>query len=287
MISYDLILIPAFILSAVVGKKWRVKLDQKVISVIVMVLIATISAWGGNTIPLNEILTVLLLSTLYCVVTIAVTYAVGTAFVRGNSRRLKSINLSSLKYGGIVLIAWPIGFLLKSLTIPFDNLISGELLILIVLVGLTTSENISLKGLIRHGRNGLIASGISIIGSLISGILLSLFLDIRMPVSLTITLGMGWYTFTGPLIASATGSVTLGILGFIANFLREQLTFILVPIIPGDPRTLISIGGATTMDDTLAIYTSSLGSDSTLPALINGVVLTILIPILLPLIISF
>jgi uncharacterized membrane protein YbjE (DUF340 family) len=68
-----------------------------------------------------------------------------------------------------------------------------------------------------------------------------------------VALGMGWYSFTGPYLASA-----------------------------GD-----AVGGATTMDNTLPLYTALYGSSFALYAFDNGVILTALVPVMVPVIHQF
>jgi uncharacterized membrane protein YbjE (DUF340 family) len=45
-----------------------------------------------------------------------------------------------------------------------------------------------------------------------------------------VALGMGWYSFTGPYLASA-GDAVGGAYGLLVNFLREQFTFLLGPVL--------------------------------------------------------
>ncbi len=80
-----------------------------------------------------------------------------------------------------------------------------------------------------------------------------------------------------------------GYLAFLANFLREQLTYLLVPLIVITgfrDASLVSIGGATSMDDTLPIYRLYMGETGGFIAFINGFVITIVLPELLPYVIT-
>lgn len=103
--------------------------------------------------------------------------------------------------------------------------------------------------------------------------------------SVAISLGMGWYTFTGVLLS--VHSSFLSFLGFMSNLLRELLTYVIYPLLPERYRISgISIGGATTMDTTLPVILRFGGSDAALLAFVHGMVLTLVIPVLLPLVIS-
>jgi uncharacterized membrane protein YbjE (DUF340 family) len=49
---------------------------------------------------------------------------------------------------------------------------------------------------------------------------------------------------------------------------------------------LISVGGATTMDDTLPVYVSVLGRDYSVASISNGLLLTVVVPIVVPLVLT-
>ncbi|MFB6490927.1 MAG: lysine exporter LysO family protein [Thermoproteus sp. AZ2] len=101
-----------------------------------------------------------------------------------------------------------------------------------------------------------------------------------------VAVGMGWYSFTGPYLLSASHDAVLASIGFLANFLREQATYILTPALARymPPYAAIAMGGATTMDNTLPLYRAVYGSEYVVPAVINGVLLTILTPFIVPLV---
>ncbi len=70
--------------------------------------------------------------------------------------------------------------------------------------------------------------GLAVAGSLLAGLVLSPILRVPLRASLAVALGFGWYTFDGPAVAAYAGPY-LGVMAFLANFLREQLTFAVVP----------------------------------------------------------
>jgi uncharacterized membrane protein YbjE (DUF340 family) len=101
-------------------------------------------------------------------------------------------------------------------------------------------------------------------------------------------MGMGWYSLVGPLLSVKFGPA-IGTLAFLTNFLREQLTYLLVPsiVVAGFRNvTLVSIGGATSMDDTLPIYRLYMGETGGFIAFVNGFVITMILPELLPYVIT-
>jgi uncharacterized membrane protein YbjE (DUF340 family) len=123
----------------------------------------------------------------------------------------------------------------------------------------------------------------SIIGTIVSGYLLAL------PVNeaSAIGAGFGWYSLSGVLIAKLY-DIQIGSLAFLTNIFRELLAIILIPILAkiGGKLTLIAPGGATTMDTTLPLIIKSSGTEIGVIAFVNGVILSSLVPILVPLLIK-
>ena len=99
----------------------------------------------------------------------------------------------------------------------------------------------------------LIPIGVAI-GSLLGGSVVSLFFPQSLRECLAISSGMGWYSLSGILLTKA-GNATGGTISFLANVMRELLTFVSVPFIAKHINYYCAIapGGATAMDTTLAI----------------------------------
>lgn len=102
-------------------------------------------------------------------------------------------------------------------------------------------------------------------------------------ISPAVALGMGWYSFTGPYLARQ--DALQGAYGLLVNFLREQLTYLLAPLAArrSPPAAVLAMGGATTMDNTLPLYVALYGPAFAVHAMANGVLLTVAVPILVPL----
>ena len=102
-------------------------------------------------------------------------------------------------------------------------------------------------------------------------------------VALATSSAYGWYTLAGPVLAAHVGPA-FGLLGFLTNFLRENLTMILSPVV--GPRVgaegLSAMGGATAMDSTLYFITSFGEAEAGSLALTSGIVLTLLASLLVP-----
>ncbi len=123
-------------------------------------------------------------------------------------------------------------------------------------------------------------------GSIAGSILLGFFLGAPAGESAAIGAGFGWYSFSGVMLTKLH-SIELGTLAFLTNVSREVLSILLIPTVAryGGPHAAVAPGGATTMDVTLPIIVRAAGPDMALMAFINGLVLTILVPILIPLLV--
>jgi uncharacterized membrane protein YbjE (DUF340 family) len=134
---------------------------------------------------------------------------------------------------------------------------------------------------IRLDRSMFLAPVVTLLAAGIVGLLFALFFRITPAVAF----GLGWYSFTGPYLASV-GDAAGGAYGLLVNFLREQLTFLLAPPLAKRLGKLgvLAMGGATTMDNTLPLYTALYGSSFALYAFANGVLLTAVVPVAVPLI---
>jgi uncharacterized membrane protein YbjE (DUF340 family) len=92
----------------------------------------------------------------------------------------------------------------------------------------------------------------------------------------------GWYSLAGPLVAQAAGP-TLGLIAFLVNFLRENLTMTASPLLAraGGAEGIIAAGGATSMDTTMLFAVEHGGRHAGATALATGTVLTLVAPFLL------
>ncbi|MGC8571263.1 MAG: lysine exporter LysO family protein [Caldivirga sp.] len=280
--------IVVFAASIIIGKLTPVavsKASDKLVMPIVITLIFTISLWGGGQLTsVSGAGFLITYSLTYALLSVALSYVVGV--MMGERRRngsFRPMSKAPLVFILTLTVGWLLGVVLH--VVGVGSIVEAELIALAGIIGLSSSRVMSIKSLIAGGRIGAEAGVSALLGSVIAGSLLSFIFNIRLNTSLAIALGMGWYTFTGPVVALYAGPY-YGLLAFLSNFLREQLTFILVPFIPGSPQALISIGGATTMDDTLPVYVSVLGKDYSVASISNGLLLTILVPIIVPLVLT-
>src|SRR6056297_1262587 len=127
-----------------------------------------------------------------------------------------------------------------------------------------------------------------IIGTFFGTFIASLFLNMVAKEALAVGAGFGWYSLSAVLITKLH-SVELGSIAFLTNVFRELITIISLPFIVRYICKIQAIGsgGATTMDVTLPLIKKLAGEQVAIPAFISGVILSTLVPILVPFILSF
>ncbi|MCT4614672.1 MAG: lysine exporter LysO family protein [Marinifilaceae bacterium] len=121
-----------------------------------------------------------------------------------------------------------------------------------------------------------------IIGSLIGAGLVSFLLkEVGVIDAMAVGAGFGYYSLSSIFITELRGE-TLGVIALLSNIMREIITLLAVPIFVkyfGKLAGIVS-GGATSMDTTLPIITKYSGKEWAVISIFNGIVLTILVPII-------
>jgi uncharacterized membrane protein YbjE (DUF340 family) len=127
----------------------------------------------------------------------------------------------------------------------------------------------------------MIALG-SIIGSMAGGFIIGLPYN----ESGAIGAGFGWYSLSAVLLSDY--SAEIGAVAFITNVCREIFALMAIPFIAKYIGKLESIApaGATAMDTSLPVVARATDSKTAVVSFISGVVLSLLVPILVPLLIS-
>lgn len=126
------------------------------------------------------------------------------------------------------------------------------------------------------------------VGALVAGMVFAFVAGTALPVAMATSLAFGWYTLAGPLVLARAGAL-LGLLAFLTNFLRENLTMVLSPVVGGRLRGegLAALGGATAMDTTLYFVTRYGDRDAGSLALASGLILTVSASLIVPLVLAF
>lgn len=127
-----------------------------------------------------------------------------------------------------------------------------------------------------------------IVGSLVGVAAISIFTpEIQIKEALAVGAGFGYYSLSSIFITQISGE-TLGVIALLSNILREIITLLAVPIFVKYFGKLAGIasGGATAMDTTLPIISKYTGKEWAIIAVFSGIVLTILVPFLVPFILE-
>lgn len=127
----------------------------------------------------------------------------------------------------------------------------------------------------------LVATG-SLVGTTLGGLVINLPLN----ESSAVGAGFGWYSLSGVLLAKIY-RVETGALAFMTNVIRELLAILLIPLLARRIGKVVAVapGGATTMDTTLPLIARVTDTETTLVAFVNGLVLSLLVPVLVPLLV--
>ncbi|MGP8067383.1 MAG: lysine exporter LysO family protein [Thermoplasmata archaeon] len=166
--------------------------------------------------------------------------------------------------------------------VPTDNTIEWALYVLLALVAFDLPLNWT--GL----RSVWVPLTAATTAALVAGALFAVVSGIALPVAMGTSLAFGWYTLAGPLVLARAGAV-LGLLAFLTNFLRENLTMVLSPLVGRRLRGegLTALGGATAMDTTLYFVTRYGDRDAGGLALASGLILTVAASLIVPLVLAF
>jgi uncharacterized membrane protein YbjE (DUF340 family) len=199
-----------------------------------------------------------------------------------------------LKLTASILVSIIIGVLLgytvlgSGVTEAIDTAINYTLGLLLLAVGISLGLNKSVfKQASRLGWK-IILIPISIAaGSILGSLLVSFLVETSAVETAAVGAGFGWYSLSAILLTKLSGP-ELGAIAFLANTFRELLTFLILPFAVKYLGKIVSIapGGATMMDVTLPLLRELGGEEVILPAFFSGAVLSSLVPLVVPLIIS-
>lgn len=165
-----------------------------------------------------------------------------------------------------------------------DYLLTGSLMFIYICAGITMGANRNVfKYLKTVGFKVIFLSCAALGGSIVGGIISGILLKLPLHISVISAGGMSFYSLTGAFMIQMYGA-KMATYGFIVNMIREFSTFLFLPLLAriskGSP---ITVGGAAAMDTALVPITRAIGSELGLVTLITGTILTIIIPLLLPL----
>ena len=184
-----------------------------------------------------------------------------------------------------------VGGVLAALTPVFswftDDVTSWLLYVLLFLVGMQMIlGEVDIVGSFKDPLTIALPAA-TITGTLLASCLVPFVTQLTLSEALAVGSGFGWYSLSGVLIADM-GNPVLGSIAFLSNLFRESVAFMLIPLLAGYGRrhAAVSVAGATSMDVTLPILEQYCGAEFVPLALAHGVILTAIVPFLVPLFLS-
>ena len=168
--------------------------------------------------------------------------------------------------------------------LPFETDLSKyALYVLMFLVGISIgTDTESLQLIRRQGYRLLFVPLATILGTFTGVVIVMFFIEsISLREGLAVGAGFGYYSLSS-IILSEIHSDALGTVALLANVIRELTTLLLAPlmVIIFGKLGPVAAAGATSMDTSLPIITTTSGKDFAVIAVFHGIVLTILVPML-------
>ncbi|MDD3266811.1 MAG: LysO family transporter [Burkholderiales bacterium] len=283
------------------GYQIKVKLvDDKAINKVLLVLVALILFVMGYEfgIEARDLLSELVLIAKIVVVfgvfifianfmAISLIFKTQNQNLRDDSHNKVSANfieliLSSSKYILMIASGAVLGSILNYKIELFEIIINVLLVFLLFIVGYQLrSNNIPLRQ-VFFNKLGLGIAFVVVFSSLLAGILAGVCLGIPISTSLAMSSGFGWYTLSSILTGSLINE-NYGAAVFFIDFTREVVAIILLPSIGRIfPLSMIGYCGATSLDFSLPIIKQNLDTRTIIVAISSGMILSILVPILIP-----
>ncbi|SBS35860.1 hypothetical protein MSP8887_02470 [Marinomonas spartinae] len=178
------------------------------------------------------------------------------------------------------------GFIGKQWFTGVDKLVTALLYILLFLIGCQLRQgNYRLRKLFLN-RQGLIIAGVTIASTLLAGWVSTLLLHINWHQGLAVVSGFGWYSLSGILI-TGLGDPVLGTTAFLLDLSREILALMLIPFLAKwNSHLSVGYSGATAMDFTLPMLGKFHGPQIIPVCIASGFIMSVLVPILIPIFIG-
>ena len=167
------------------------------------------------------------------------------------------------------------------------TIIDVGLYILLFLVGIDMGQQGNVLQDIRAaGFKVLLVPGTVVIGTLLFSFAGSFLLPLRIKETVAASAGFGWYSLAPTLLAPY--SLTLSAIAFLSNVLREIFSIVAIPLVARSIGYLecVSLPGAAAMDTVLPVIVGATHERITVYAFISGLLLSFLVPVLVPLIIA-
>ncbi len=167
------------------------------------------------------------------------------------------------------------------------------LYLLLFTAGMTVGFDLKALGIIRELKARILLIPLGVVlgtfaGSALAWALLATFSNITLVESLAAGGGFGYYSLA-TVILSRLGDPALGSVALLSNMVHEALALILPPFLVRFTGKLgpVLAGGAAAMDTCLPVVAQVSGERCAILAVFSGMCLTLLVPVLLPVIMMF
>lgn len=165
-----------------------------------------------------------------------------------------------------------------------DLILMSALDVMIFIAGIEIGSNRGILKRICNLHSALLALAIPLAvacGSICGALLLGHIAGLSAYDSLLVGGGLGWYSFSSVVI-SAMYSTEIGTVAFLANMMREISGFFLIPFLVRVHKFLaLGPSGAATMDSGLPVVIKYTNLHVGMYSFINGLVLTLIVPVLI------
>lgn len=165
-----------------------------------------------------------------------------------------------------------------------DLILMSALDVMIFIAGIEIGSNRGILKRICNVHSALLALAIPLAvacGSICGALLLGHIAGLSAYDSLLVGGGLGWYSFSSVVI-SAMYSTEIGTVAFLANMMRENSGFFLIPLLVRVHKFLaLAPSGAATMDSGLPVVIKYTNLHVGMYSFINGLVLTLIVPVLI------
>lgn len=157
------------------------------------------------------------------------------------------------------------------------------LILLLYLIGIQLRNNdMTLREMLIN-RRGILVAIVVAVSALAGGALAAVLLGLPLRTGLALASAYGWYSLSGILMTDSFGAI-IGSAAFFNDLLRELLAMMLIPILMRHRRnTALGLCGATSMDFTLPMLRRSGGLEIVPAAIVHGLLLSLLAPVLIAL----
>lgn len=164
-----------------------------------------------------------------------------------------------------------------------DQLTTVGLCLIIFLVGVDMGkQGDALESIKAAGWRVLLIPVAVVIGTLGGGLVAGLILPLGIKDAVLVSAGFGWYSLAPILLAEY--STSLSAVAFLSNIMRELLAILFIPLAAKYLGYLEPVGlaGAAAMDTLLPVVLSATHERIFIYSFVSGMVLTMLMPLLVP-----